>query len=195
MKKQLLAILFIYMFVMVGVAESQSAETMREKQIALKGLSIGMDMDAAQKICERFAGKNWTVSRIEARNQLIDDNAETLRRHKLPIVGKQGFLIKNKGGFLDGYGFVSEDGGNGTVAQILFSGELTDYLYSSAEVHADFFVEDFTKHFGLPPLSWIQYGWTYFSPRGYELTIMNDKTIDIKKSDPGKSFRRKINFD
>jgi len=197
MKKRLFMIIEIvffaaYIFSSVAIAETRSNEKTKERQIILKGLSIGMDITEARKICEGLLGKNWIVSRIDARNTLMQDYRETSRRFSLPIVGQRGFLIKNKDDYLAGYGFISDDDGNGKVAEITFSGELTDYIFFTKEVHADNFVEEFTKNFGLPNLPWILHGWQYSSPYGYKLTIWTDKSIDIKKSGLG---RPKIKFD
>jgi hypothetical protein len=192
-----IVIFVAYIFTTISIAETESYKKTNERPIILKGLSIGMDINEARKICEDLLRKNWIVSQIDNRNILMDDYLESFRNDKLPIVGKRGFLIKNKGGYIDGYGFISDDDGNGKVAQITFSGELTDYIFLTEEVHADYFVEDFTKNFGLPDLPWIRNGWAYSSPYGYELTIMRNKSIDIKKSDPGKPTKpkRKIKFD
>ena len=189
-------VLFVaYIFTSVAAAQTRSNEKTKEKPIILKGLSIGMDINGARKICEDLLRKNWIVSQVDARNTLMEDYRETRRRDSLTIVGQRGFLIKNKDGYRAGYGFISDDDGNGKVAEITFSGELTDYIFFTEEVHADDFVEDFTKNFGLPNLPWILHGWQYSSPYGYRLTIMTDKSIDIKKSNLRKSGRPKIKFD
>jgi hypothetical protein len=189
-------VLFVaYIFTSVAAAQTRSNEKTKEKPIILKGLSIGMNINEARKICEDLLRKNWIVSQVDARNTLMEDYRETRRRDSLTIVGQRGFLIKNKDGYLAGYGFISDDDGNGKVVEITFSGELTDYIFFTEEVHADDFVEDFTKNFGLPNLPWILHGWQYSSPYGYRLTIMTDKSIDIKKSNLRKSGRPKIKFD
>jgi len=198
MKNRLFMIFEIVIFVAYIFATVAMAETQRnERPITIKGLSIGMDVNEARIICEKLLGKNWLVSPIDNRNKLMDDFKESRRNDWLPIVGERGFLIKNKDGYSGGYGFISDDDGNGRVEQMTFSGELTDYIYSSKEVHADDFVEQFTKHFGLRKLPWIWHGWTYSSPYGYTLTIMIDKSFDIKKIDPGKPIKPKgkIKFD
>jgi len=193
-----IVIFVAFIFTTISIAETERYKKTNERPIILKGLSIGMDINEARKICEDLLVKNWNVSHIGARSKLMDDYQESFRNDRLPIVGKRGFLIKNKGGYIIyGYGFISDDDGNGKVAQITFSGELTDYIFLTKGVHADDFVENLTKNFGLPDLSWIMNGWVYSSPHGYELTIMNDKSINIKKSDPSKPIKpkRKIKFD
>ena len=153
-----------------------------------------MDINEARKICEDLLGKNWNVNQIGARNKLMEDYMESFRNEKLPITGKRGFLIKNKGGYIDGYGFISDDDGNGKVAQITFSKELTNDMFLTKGMNSDDFVEDFTKNFGLPNLPWIRNGWIYSSPYGYELTIMMDKSIDIRKDDAGKAIKLRFSI-
>lgn len=202
MKKRLFVIFEIvffvaYLFSTIAIAEPPSAKKVKanEKLITIKGLSIGIDINAARKICEDLLGKDWIVSEIGARNELMADYQERARNDWLPISGKHGFLIKKKDGYAGGLGFVSDDEENGRVTRITFSGELIDYIYSAEGVHADYFVEDFRAHFGLPDLPWIRGGWQYSSPYGYVLTIMNDKSIDIKKRVTAKPLRPKIKFD
>jgi Tfp pilus assembly protein PilF len=180
-----------------AITESQSTEIIDEKKIILNGLNIGMDIQIARKMCEYLLDRDWMVSQVDDLWKLMSDYLEVIPYGSQVSIGKQGFLIKNKNGYMDGYGFIRGDDGNGKVTQIYFSGKLTDYIYSARGVHADYFVEDFTKNFRLPDLPWIRGGWQYLSPYGYELTIMLDKSIDIKKIGPHKpnEDRRKIKFD
>jgi hypothetical protein len=198
MKNRLYLILSIIVFAMscmnMTFAEEINKNKVSEKPMILKGLSIGMDINEARKTCEDLLSKDWIVSNIGY--ILIPDCMERFSNENQPIVSRRGFVIKNKGGYAAGYGFVSEDEGNGKVTQITFSGELTDYLFLTEGLHADYFVEDFTKNFGLPNLPWIRHGWAYSSPYGYDLTIMITKSIDLKKNTTDKAIqpKRKIKF-
>jgi hypothetical protein len=182
-----------YLFVTVAVAQVQGNAKPNEKPIVLKGLSLGMDINEARKICANLLSKNWNISQIGAREKLMEDYNDSFRREKMPAVGMRGFLIKNKGGYIDGYGFISEDG-LGKVTQITFSGELTNDIFSVQNTETDQFVSDFIDNFGLPELQWIKHGWSYKSAKGYELMITNEKAMDIKKSDAGKHLK-KTKFD
>ncbi|NPU84801.1 MAG: hypothetical protein HPY65_09960 [Syntrophaceae bacterium] len=200
MKKRLfivfgIVLLVAYLFANAAAAEAQRAVKVKEKQIILKGLSIGMDINEARKICVNLIGKNWTVSQVEDSNALMSHDREFFKKNKMRMFGKQGFLMKNKDGNLTGYGFIIDDDGNGKVTEIFLSGELTDYIFLTNDVHADYFVEEFKKNFGLPNLPWIFRGWQYSSPLGYELTIMTDKSIDLKRNKPNIPRRPKIKFD
>jgi len=200
MKKRLFIIIGIvllvaYTSVSVAASEAQRNVKVKEKQIILKGLSIGMDINEARKICINIVGKNWTVSQVEDSNTLMTHDREYFKKNKMRMFGKQGFLMKNKDSNLTGYGFIIDDDGNGKVTEIFLSGELTDYIFLTNDVHADYFVEEFKKYFGLPNLPWIFRGWQYSSPYGYVLTIMTDKSIDLKRNRPIILRRPKIKFD
>lgn len=200
MKNRLFIIFGIVLLVAYWAANAAAAEAQRnvkakEKQIILKGLSIGMDINEARKVCVNLIGKNWNVSQVEDSNTLMSHDREFFKKNKMRMFGKQGFLMKNKDSNLTGYGFIIDDDGNGKVTEIFFSGELTDYIFLTNDVHADYFVEEFKKYFGLPNLPWIFRGWKYSSPYGYELTIMTDKSIDIKRNKPSIPRRPKIKFD
>lgn len=190
------AVLLLFAFTWTGacMAQTKGLEKGKEKPIRLKGLSIGMDIQEARKICENLLHKDWIVSPIDARNALMRDYRETRRRDSLNVLGQRGFLIRHKAGYPSGYGFISDEDGNGKVAEMVFTGELADDIFQTRDVHADDFVEEFTRNFGLPSLPWILHGWQYSSPYGYRLTIMNDKSIDIKKSNLNRS-RPTIKFD
>ena len=200
MKKRLFIIfgiilLVAYTSVSVAASEAPRNVKVKEKQIILKGLSIGMDINEARKICINLVGKNWTVSQVEDSNTLMTHDREYFKKNKMRMFGKQGFLMKNKDSNLTGYGFIIDDDGNGKVTEIFLSGELTDYIFLTNDVHADYFVEEFKKYFGLPNLPWIFRGWQYSSPYGYVLTIMTDKSIDLKRNRPIILRRPKIKFD
>jgi hypothetical protein len=182
-----------YLFVAAAGAQVQGEAKANERPIVLKGMSLGMDISEARKICVNLLAKDWNISQIGARDDLMADYRDTFGADRMPAVGLLGFLIKSKGGYLKGYGFISDDG-SGKVSQITFSGELTDYIFSVTSIDADRFVSAFIKNFQLPEFQWIKHGWYYASPKGYELTFMNDKAMDIKKSDKGKT-EIKIKFD
>jgi len=187
-------IIFTAFFATSTLAEDKSKDKITEKPIVLKGLSIGMDINEAKKLSEFLLSKDWFISNIGY--ILIPDCMERFNNETAPIICKRGFVIKNKNGYSAGYGFIIEDEGNSRVAQITFSGELTDYLFLTKGLHADYFVEDFRKNFDLPNLPWIRHGWSYSSPYGYDLTIMITKSIDLKKSAGSKEVppKRKIKF-
>jgi hypothetical protein len=188
-------IVLVLFFVTLTFAEEKNKDKISEKPIIMKGLSIGMDVNEARKTCEDLLSKDWIISHIGY--ILIPDCMERFSNESAPNVCGRGFVIKNKGGYAAGYGFISDGEGNGKVTQITFSGELTDYLFLTKGLHADYFVEDFTKNFGLPNLPWIRHGWAYSSPYGYDLTIMITKSIDLKKNPTSKTIqpKRKIKFD
>ena len=182
----------IFFLIAAAHAQTPSSKVTVEKPL-VKGMSIGMDIGKARDICVSLLSKNWNVSQVDARDKLMEDYRDNLRLEKRPELGQKGFLIKNKGGYIDGYGFISEDG-RGKVTQIAFSGELSEYLFDAKDVHRDFFMTEMTRAFGFPEMTWIVHGWEYSSPLGYDLTVMNDKAIDIKKSDKVKTIKR-IKFD
>jgi len=192
---RLAVICSVFLFAAAVTANAQTPvyNAGAEKPIVLKGLSIGMDINDARKICVKLAGKDWNVSQIDARDTLMEDYRDNYRVEKRPDLGVRGFLIKNKGGYIDGYGFISGDS-RGKVIQITFTGELSEYLFDAKGVNRDFFMAEMTRAFGFPEMTWINHGWEYSSPFGYDLTVMNDKAIDIRKSDKYKTIKR-IKFD
>jgi len=185
----------IFLITATAGAQPSCCNAGNEKPIILKGLSIGMDIDKARDICVSLLGKDWSVSQIDAREKLLNDYLESFRQDKMPAIGKHGFLIKHKGGYIFGYGFISDEG-TGKITQITFSSELTEYIFSVKDIHTDDFVEQLCETFGLSELPWIMNGWFYSSPLGYDLTIMTSKTMDIKKRKINEKNRnvRKIQF-
>jgi len=183
----------LYLFAAAAGAQVQGEAKANEKPIVLKGMSLGMDVGEARKICVNLLAKDWNISQVGPRTKLMEDYRDEFRRDKLPALGNQGFLIKSKGGYIDGFGFISSDTA-GKVTQIAFSGELTDYMFDVKELPTDQFVNDFINHFRLPEFQWIKHGWSYASRNGYEVMFMNDKAMDLKKSDRGK-YLKKTKFD
>jgi len=189
----LAVIVFVaFLFVPLTVAEEKTSE----KPIIIKGLSIGMDINEARKICLELLNKDYIISTIDSRFRLLMDYNMSMYGDETifgkivnknvymgsSIVGRKGFLIKRKDGYYAG--FISDDDESGRVSQISFSGKLIDYLFSTSGKRAEEFVKDFTENFGLPDLPWIMHGWSYSSSYGYILTIMIDKMIDIKNNNP-----------
>jgi hypothetical protein len=156
-----------------------------------------MDIYKARKIYEDLLSKDWIVSPIDSTSRLLENyqndfgDRKIFNVYKPRIVGKRGFLIKNKDGYYGG--FISDDENINKVDQITFSGRLTDYIFSSATIDIDDFMEQFQNYYGLYFFSNIAGGWTYTSRNGYIITIMTDKRIDIKKCDLSK--KTMIKFD
>jgi|GEM_PF-1519466 len=115
------------------------------------------------------------------------------------LTGNKGFAIQSKFGVVKGYdyleGYISTDEANNKVTRISLSGELVDHIFSTSEISADDFVEQFRKRYNMPELPGIPFGWRYPSPNGYTVTIYTDKLIDIKKDEYNERNKSKIKFD
>ena len=183
--------LVLIFFVSTSLAEISETEIVQttEKPIVIEGLSLGMDIEDARIRCEVILGSDWIITPVDNTPKVLWNYREGMGDERIfgtqrlglqPIVGNRGFAIRQK---KDGYyaGFISDHDATGKVTQITFSGRLTDYIFDTKGLHADYFVEKFTKIYDLPDLYWIFHGWTYTSPLGYKLTIRTDKFIDIKK--------------
>ena len=157
-----------------------------EKQIDIKGLSIGMDIQQAWQLSATIFGKTCKVDSIgwlNAPPAYLNRFAKKSPEVEYPqgaIISKNGFFIKSKKrvAYL---GYVSADKTN-KIMEICLSGQLVDDIYSTGEVSAEEFQDQLTQNFNLQPMYWIPQGWQYDSELGYTLTIMTDKTLELKKS-------------
>jgi len=162
----------------------------QEKPMIMRGLYIGMDINNARNIVEKLLGKDWHLSSISETYKILSD----YRFGNEQIFGKGtgGYLqtkfSPDKKGFAitryDSYeGYISTDALSNKVTRITFGDVITDSVFATEKVNAEEFVEQLKKSYNTPDWSWVISGWTYTSPKGYSITIMTDKLIDIKKEE------------
>ena len=186
-------------------AQQSGTANNAEKQIIIKGLYIGMDIDEAKKIVEQLVGKDWTVSPVDLTRKVVVDyrfvggeesifGGEGIRGFSYPpITGDRGFAIQKKKS--QSYqGYISTDISGNKVTRISLGGKLVDYILTAKEIDVEVFVQEFTKNYNLPELNWIPYGWIYTNEKkGYTLKIMIDKLIDLKKDQDKNNPKTKFN--
>jgi hypothetical protein len=162
----------------------------QEKPLIIKGLYIGMDINAARNTIEKLLGKDWRLSSIGETYKILSDyrfgNEQIFGRGSGGYLqakfspDEKGFAITRN----DSYeGYVSTDASSNKVTRITFGEVITDYIFATEKIPADDLVEQFRKTYNLPEWSWVAFGWTYSSPKGYVITIKTDKLIDIKKEE------------
>jgi hypothetical protein len=173
-----------------------------EKPLVFKGLYIGMNANDARNIFTKKLSKEWKLSDTGKTSEILpsafsgDDRIfgipdRSLNGRRLDAnIGEYGFAIINKEKSYEG--FISVNPQSGKVIRISFSGQITDILFSTANISIDEFVSSLYKHYNMPEFGWIRHGWIYTSPLGYIVTIYTDKFIDVKD----KEFQpQRINFD
>jgi hypothetical protein len=162
----------------------------QEKPLIIKGLYIGMDVNNARNILLQLLVKEWKIGPVGESANVLQDfrfgeekifgwKSPTDNFRMEPINGEYGFAIITD---YDSYeGFVSAEKGTGKVIRMSFSGKITDNLFSISKINAEDFAPSFWKNYNMPEFGWIPHGWQYASPKGYTITIMTDKFLDIKQ--------------
>lgn len=177
-----------------------------EKPLVIKGLYIGMNVNDAKNIIGKLLGKDWETSPVGREASIVpgslsgfvgDDfifGAKEGGDRRGAITGEYGFAIINK--YYNSYqGFISADQASNKVVRISLSGKITDILFSSSKISADDFVTSFWENYNMPYFNWRPGGWIYTSPKGYVITIMTDKLIDIKKEESVKQEKPNVKFE
>ncbi len=178
----------------------------QEKPLIIKGLYIGMKADEAKQLLTQLLPNNWKVSKTgETYKVLLDCNTGDGE-----IFGKQGTGSYLYAKFCPGErgfaiirdnsceGYISTDKLDNIVIRMSFSGNITDILFSTAKIDAEEFATSFWGNYNMPAFNWIPHGWQYVSPKGYTISIMTDKLIDIKDNTldaTNSASKRQIKFD
>lgn len=162
----------------------------QEKPLIIKGLYIGMNVNDARDILEKLLDKDWKVGHTGESKKILAEyrfGEERLFGKKVfmepvdPIDNEYGFIIMDH---YDSYeGFIGAEKGTGKVIRMSFSGRIIDTLFSSSKINAEEFVSSFWNNYNMPEFNWVAHGWRYVSPKGYIVTIMTDKLVDVKKEE------------
>lgn len=176
-----------------------------EKPLVLKSLYIDMNVNDARNIMGKLMGKDWTISPIGKAISIIPGNltkfaaedyifgALEANDRRGAITGEYGFAIINKYNSYEG--FISADPASNKVIRISLSKKITDKIFSTSKISADDFVASFIENYNMPEFYGIHQGWQYKSPKGYIITIMIDKLIDIQRDDNIKQAKPDIKFE
>jgi hypothetical protein len=190
-------LIMVVMMVLVVCLPALGAAT--EKQVNIKGLTIGMPADEARTILTRHLTGDWKLTvigpvdevlaglQLDNRNifgnRVVRQDLGYKNTYVEGIIGDYGFAVSRHNSC---EGFISLHKETRAVIRISLGGAITEALYNPDKkkvIDMEVFVPDFSRHFGLPDFSWIPYGWQYESPNGYTIVFKTDKLIDIKMNE------------
>jgi hypothetical protein len=150
--------------------------------IAIRKLSLGMDIDAARSIMVTLLGKDWDIGPV-GKPSLEGGSASLVGdvRNGKSLVGELGFTLSENNGFtIASAGLISANPKTRKVTRFAFDEALTNAVFGSRRIRVSQLYEQFRSHYGLPEFMTFRLGWTYQSPDGYKITFLTDKFFELK---------------
>ena len=196
-----------------AATEAYAKSTDRAVKLVIKGLAIGMSIDAALEVVnERLSGvlnQKFEIKRSDtfgAYLSLVPDSSPQKINE-----GNGGLLMSsllftlipgNLGWDLPLSFCVICEVNNNVVTRIVLPAKLTNVLFNTADMQASDFLLQIRQNYGvgLKAGDWTVFqfsdfaetnwtGWEYSSPEGYRIRVFDDKAIEMKKI-PKSSERR-----
>lgn len=137
--------------------------------LKIKGLSLGMDLAEARKICiPLLEGSLFELGEIQK-----DMHFNTIK----PGCSSFAFIFAAQG-----MGGINADNA-GKVSYMYFPGSLVNKIFNALEMEASDFAKKFAESYNIPELEISDDMQTlyYSSPDGFRIEIESDKSLTIKK--------------